>query len=328
MTLENIIHEYGEQLHIPDAREKNTVLRILTNFFNQQDNLNSDVQLILNNLTEFLGETADGIQSYRKDKNKLNNCIRDFLLFLSSRYNITIDIETYFPQLKFMEKTERMIEILKYLHEEPKTREEIAQRFGISERALSGDLSELQNGSYSFLGYNMKINLRRGDNTYDSTIHPVFLPLNLSEVYALTIGLKLSGKGTAFEDVFNYVSDCIYDQLSNYGQRRISEKAKATNVHFSDAHKKAYRYEEDILNANLKQKRSQMIAYYLKSGALCEIEYDTAEGIKTVTGRVNLAKDNRKGFIVNRLQVTNHGQMEAEVDLDKVLTIKLVNDWD
>ncbi|MDD4237226.1 MAG: hypothetical protein PHT62_01530 [Desulfotomaculaceae bacterium] len=150
----------------------------------------------------------------------------------------------------------------------------------------------------------------------------------MSEVYALTIGLKLTGKGTAFEDVFNYVSDCIYDQLSNYGQKRIFEKAKATNVYFSDEHKKAYRYEEDILNENLKQKRSQIFAYYLKSGALCEIEYDTAEGIKTVIGRIDLAKDNRNGFIVNRLRVTNHEQIEAEVDLDKVVTIKLVKDRD
>ncbi len=326
MTLENIINEYGEQLHIPDAREKNTVLTMLTKFF--KDNLNSDVQLILNNLTEFLEKTTDGILSYRRDKNKLNYYIRDFLLFFGSQNHITIDIETYFPPLNFQEKSERMIEILKYLHEEPKTREQIAQHFGISERALSDDLSELQNGSYSFLGYNMKINLIRGDNTYDSTIHPVFLPLNLSEVYALTIGLKLTGKGTAFEDVFNYVSNCIYDQLSTYGQKRIYEKAKATDVHFSDHHKKAYRYEEDILNANLKQKRSQMFAYYLKSGALCEIEYDTAEGIRMVTGRVDLAKDNKNGFFVNRLRVTNHGQVEAEVDLDKVLTIKLVKDRD
>lgn len=326
MTLENIINEYGEQLHIPDAREKNAVLTMLTKFF--KDNLNSGVQLILNNLTEFLEKTADGILSYRRDKNKLNYYIRDFLLFFGSQNHIMIDIETYFPPLNFQEKSERMIEILKYLHEEPKTREQIAQHFGISERALSDDLSELQNGSYSFLGYNMKINLRRGDNTYDSTIHPVFLPLNLSEVYALTIGLKLTGKGTAFEDVYNYVSDCIYDQLSTYGQKRISEKAKATKVHFSDDYKKAYRYEEDILNANLKQKRSQMFAYYLKSGALCEIEYDTAEGIRTVTGRVDLAKNSENGFFVNRLRVTNHGQMEAEVDLDKVLTIKLVKDRD
>ena len=47
-----------------------------------------------------------------------------------------------------------------------------------------------------------------------------------------------------------------------------------------------------------------------------------------VTGRVDLAKDNKNGFFVNRLRVTNHGQMEAEIDLDKVLTIKLVKDRD
>lgn len=47
-----------------------------------------------------------------------------------------------------------------------------------------------------------------------------------------------------------------------------------------------------------------------------------------MTGRVDLAKDNQNGFIVNKLRVTNHGKMEAEVDLDKVLTIKLVKNWD
>jgi len=326
MTLESTILEYVKQLHIPTKQEKNKILKMLNKFFNRHGELNSDITFVLNNLTEFLEKTADGIQSYQRAKNKLNYYIRDFLMFFGSQNQIKIDIETYFPPLKFEEKYERMIEILKYLHEEPKTREEIADHFGISERALSEDLSELQNGDYSFLGYNMKINLRRGDNTYDSTIHPIFLPLNLSEVYALTIGLKLTGKGTAFEDVFNYVSDCIYDQLSTYGQKRISEKAKATDVRFSDNHKKAYRYEEDILSAELKQKRSQMFAYYLKSGALCEIEYDSADGIRTVTGRIDLAKDNRKGFIVNRLRIINQRQTEVEIDLDKVVTIKLVKD--
>lgn len=71
-----------------------------------------------------------------------------------------------------------------------------------------------------------------------------------------------------------------------------------------------------------------MFAYYLKSEALCEIEYYSTEGIKTVTGRVDIAKDNRKSFIVNRLRVTNQGQIEVELDLDKVLTIKLVEGQD
>jgi len=328
MTLESAIPEYVEQLHIPTREDKNKILKMLTKFFNQNWEPNSDSKFIANNLTEFLEKTADGVQSYQRNKKKLNNYVRDFLKFFGSQNDIPMDIETYFPPLKFMEKTERMIEILKYLHEEPKTREEIADHFGISERQLNKDLSELQNGDYSFLGYNMKINLERRKNTYDSTIHPVFLPLNLSEVYALTIGLKLTGKGTAFEDVFNYVSDCIYDQLSAYGQSRISEKAKEKSVPFSDEHQKAYRYEKEILNTNLKQKRSQMIAYYLKSGALCEVEYDTAEGIRTVTGRIDLAKDNRKDFIVNRLRITNQRQTEAEIDLDKVVTIRLVKERD
>ncbi len=75
----------------------------------------------------------------------------------------------------YFEKYERMIEILKYLHEGPKTREEIATNFNISIENLNDDLKELQNGDYSFLGYKMQIDLKRGENTYDSTIHPIFL---------------------------------------------------------------------------------------------------------------------------------------------------------
>lgn len=324
MTLENLIHEYGGELHIPDAQEKRSVISMLTNFFRRQDNLHSDIQLILNNPTEFLMQAADGIQSHEGDKNKLNKHIRQFFRWFSSQNNVSIDIETYFPSLNYLEKSERMIEILKYLHEKPKTRQEIAQHFGISERTLSDDLTELQSGDYSFLGYGMQINLRRGDNTYDSTIHPVFLPLNLSEVYALTIGLKVAGQGTAFADVFNYISECIYDQLSNYGQRRISGKAQDENLHFDNAGERAYRYEAEILNVDLKQKRSQMLSYYLKSGALCDIEYDTAEGIKSVIGRVDLARSKGRGFSANRLLVTSNKQVEIEIDVDKILTIQLV----
>lgn len=325
MTLESTICEYVKRLRPVSEGDKKRIKKMLLNFFKQHCDLNTDISIILKNLDEFLQKTADGIWSYKKNKNNLNYYVRNFFNFVSKYHGVEIDVDTYFPPLRFLEKTERMIEILKYLHEGPKTREEISEHFGISDRALSDNLNELQSGDYSFLGYSMKINLKRGENTYDSTIHPVFLPLNLSEVYALTVGLKLTGRETVFKDIYDYIADCIYDQLSSYGKRRISEKAKEIGVHFTDVHRKAYRFEEDILNSKLGKKRQQMFSYYLKSGEPCEIEYDTKEGIKTVVGRVVLATDKGKGYLTNRILVINEGQEKIEIDINKVLSIKPVN---
>ncbi|KNZ68173.1 hypothetical protein Tfer_3292 [Thermincola ferriacetica] len=275
---------------------------------------------ILKNLDELLKKTADGVQSYRRNKNKLNGLIRDFFNFVSKYYGVKIDVDTYFPPLNFREKTERMIEILKYLHEGPKTREEISAYFSITERTLSDYLNELQRGDYSFLGYSMKINLKRGENTYDSTIHPVFLPLNLSEVYALTVGLKLTGRKTVFKDIYDYIADCIYDQLSSYGKRRISEKAKEKGIFFDDNHIRAYRFEEDILDS----KRQKMFAYFLKSGALCKIEYDTKEGLKTVVGRVDFAKEGND-YLTTKILVINDEQEKIKIDIDRIISIEFAN---
>lgn len=329
MTLKQLIQDYVHQLP-KRLREqgKNRILKMLINYFTQIEYLNSNIQAILKDFNKFLQDSSNYIQTYTRDKNKVNKVIKEFITFICSKYDIKIDIDTYFPTLNFKEKPIRMIELLKYLQEKPKTRPEIAAHFDISETQLSDDLGELQDGSYSFLGYKMKIDLNRGDNTYNSTIHPVFLPLNLSEVYALTIGLKQAGKGTVYKDIFNYISDSIYDQLSAYGKRRILDKAKELDLYFNDTVQKTYRYEPDEPDKYLKQKRSQMLAYYLKSGALCKVEYDADEGIKTAIGRVDYAKDPQEGYSINRITVANDEKEEIEINVKKVMTIRFVDSAD
>lgn len=176
MTLKRIIEDYVKQLpKRMNTRDRKNTLDMLNNFFNRIKYLDKNVQFILNNFTGFFEKIPDGIKEYSRDKGKLVNCIRDFLQYFSVQYNIEFDVNTYLPPMIYFEKYERMIEILKYLHEGPKTREEIATNFNISIENLNDDLKELQNGDYSFLGYKMQIDLKRGENTYDSTIHPIFL---------------------------------------------------------------------------------------------------------------------------------------------------------
>lgn len=183
--------------------------------------------------------------------------------FVSQKYQLDIEPEDYFPVFKTLEKSERMVALLKYLQEKPRTRKEIAEHFHITERALSDDLKELQSG-FTFLGYTMKIKVDPRTNTYDSTIHPVFLPFD--EIPALV-----------------------------------------------------YRAEDEIIASG----RDQLLAYFLKSGAPCKIEYNTEAGIQTITGKVNYVKSG-KNYLTHRIIVQNE-KKQVEIDYAQILSIQFAN---
>lgn len=321
MTLRDEIIRFGDKLRFVDAGQRRKIVKMLQSFFEDHWEIDGEFAKVKNQLDHFLQITQDGILSYRRDKNKLNENIRRFFIHLNEGHNLNVDLDLLFPQNKFLEKHERIIKLLKYLHEGAKTRGEISEYFGISERVLSNDLNELRNGDYSFLGYNMKINLIRGENTYDSTIHPVFMPLNLSEVYAMTVGLKMTGKGTIFEDVFDYIADSIYAQLSNYGKRCMSQKAEEVGIDFHDNQNKAYRFEDDLLNRQLERGRKGMYAYFLKSGSPCEIEYMTEAGINKITGQIKFVNNHRTHYALDKIQVSCSDDMKIEIDLNNIISI-------
>jgi len=106
--------------------------------------------------------------------------------------------KTLLSNFKYKDRSERLLKMLKYLHSGAKKREQIAHDFGISERTLADDLKNLLDG-FLFLENTMKISvLERKKNTYHSLIHPIFLALNTSEIYALTVGLKILCQDTVF----------------------------------------------------------------------------------------------------------------------------------
>ncbi|GAW28571.1 hypothetical protein [Carboxydocella sp. ULO1] len=261
-----------------------------------------------------LTKCADRIGSYTRDKGKLTRILNHFFNFVSQKYQLDIEPEDYFPVFNTLEKSERMVALLKYL-QEPRTKREIAEHFHISERALNDDLNVLQSG-FTFLGYSMKITLNRGERTYDSTIHPIFLPLNLSEVYALTVGLKLMGRNSVFGDIFYYIADSIFQQLSSYAKQRIAGKAKEVGISFDEIPALVYRAEDEIIASG----RKQLLAYFLKSGAPCKIEYNTKAGIRTITGKVNYANSEGK-YETNRIVVQNEKQ-QVEIDYAQILSIQ------
>lgn len=184
----------------------------------------------------------DDVERVRK---KISEIIRD--LPFEHRYDLLEIINAFmnkhfgnlgYSELlleKHRERAEVEIEILKLTQggTNPElnqgSRENLAEKLHFSTDALKHYLSALQNGQ-NLLGSDVKIELERGTNIYDSTVHPVFLALNLTEVNFLVNHLRLEYEGTEFESIANQISYDIYRQLSEYGKSRMDSVAENHNL--------------------------------------------------------------------------------------------------
>ena len=117
---------------------------------------------------------------------------------------------------------ERQLEIAKYLHE-PRKLVEIEEHFNISDETRKKDIRALEEG-IEVMGARISIHKERrhGEVYYKSTLHPVFLPLNLTEVYALTTYLeqKLDPDDKNTEMILS-ISERIKGQLSDTAYKKL-----------------------------------------------------------------------------------------------------------
>lgn len=113
---------------------------------------------------------------------------------------------------------------------------EVTREFGFSEATRKEYFDRLQN-SHSLLGSNVQVLFADDPVSYESTIHPVFLALNLVEVNLLTTMLKNNFQDTGLSDVANDIADDIYRQLSEHARSVIDRSAKKLGVKFEHAPK-------------------------------------------------------------------------------------------
>jgi len=127
-----------------------------------------------------------------------------------------------------MNAYERQVDLLKAL-QEGMTKQELLEHYVVSRKVLEKDLDKLIKGT-KILGQRVRIRNLQSESrrlTYQSTIHPIFLPLNMTEVYYLFSGLKLlARKHTVSAEMYNSLANRIYVQLSDYARRKIKTVAK------------------------------------------------------------------------------------------------------
>ena len=267
---------------------------------------------ILKNKDDFISNIIQGIKSYPNDKYILSERLERFLKYLSKEYKFEYR-ENSFENFKIKDKTERLLMMLKYLHSGDKSRSDIAEDFGVSERTVADDLSVLQNG-FGFLGTELNIaNLERGNNKYSSLIHPVFLALNSAEIYSMTVGLKLLSKGTVFEESLGRIANTVYEQLSENAKEKI-DKHKDDTVSFDNDDMKF------INSYELKRIQDSPFAYFLKEPIECVVNYYNNGEYVQYQGKLDLAEASI-GNVFNKIILKND-EMSIVLDIENIVGIK------
>ncbi|NLO90346.1 MAG: HTH domain-containing protein [Clostridia bacterium] len=110
--------------------------------------------------------------------------------------------------MKDLEPFERRIEILKLLQGREMRTGEIAEYFDVDERTIRSDIKALRDGM-DILGIKIESKHQGSQkHYYKSTVHPILLALNLSELYALLKLLEnamLKRKGEIYKHIFQQV---------------------------------------------------------------------------------------------------------------------------
>ena len=167
--------------------------------------------------------------------------------------------------MKNYEPFERRIEIIKLLHGKKMRTGELAEHFGVDDRTIRADIDSLRIGM-DVLGVKIRIESKHEGSQkhyYISTVHPIIMALNLSELFAL---LKLLENASSKNggDVYKNIFQGIYSQMTDYAESRIAgllkNKYDKTEI-INTLEEEAFRHKD------------YKLIFWLKSGRFIEISY-------------------------------------------------------
>lgn len=163
---------------------------------------------------------------------------------------------------KGISKLEKFLEIIKALHE-PNTRENICKAFSINDRTFRNYFNNSQPMKVGKVEFSHQIRDEEGshdvyiegninrkienEKLYRSTMHPILLPLNMTEVYMLTNGLlDMLDKDSPEYENYRHLASKIYSQLSPYALKCLGD-----NRHFlENLDKVVYESELEMYDKN------------------------------------------------------------------------------
>lgn len=253
------------------------------------------------------------LQKESRDKQKTAERLRMFITYLNVNYDVGFDIEEGLPKV-FSYEAERQLDLLKAIHE-PQTKNDLIHQYAISDKTLGQDLSDLEMGK-SFLGQNIRIDRLEGrEIRYVSSVHPVFMAMNLSEIFSLTIGLIKLGENTSMKKTYTHIANIIYNQLSPYAQKLIKARGEELGIHFiEDKRYRDYRQEKLYKESN----KEDALLYAVKSGERCKVTYKEEDQLFERSGHIKW-----KGKTVYELIESIDEQEGISLEQEQIIYIEI-----
>lgn len=213
-----------------------------------------------------IADIDEYVMTSRTEKETLREIITQYYFFLEEVEEIFVDSEI--TEIEFARyRIERLLNMAKYLHE-PRTVSEIEEHFKIDRRTRTAYIQDLEKG-VRFMGSTIKIEKHRegGKDYYKTTMHPIFLPLNLTEVYAITKFLEdVIDNRDANAIVIRNIQERIKSQLTDYAFEKLfpgEERKYISNDYISDREMAA--------------QRETVMLYLIKDGQRCRCIYKGGE---------------------------------------------------
>ncbi|MBU3145648.1 hypothetical protein [Clostridium sp. CF012] len=266
-----------------------------------------------------LVDAVENTMRHCQDKRKSYDRLKLYFTWLNRNYDTCFMLDEICPDRKaFGSDIERQLDIIKYLQGTPKTMEMLKEHYWLNEKNIRPDLNALENG-IEFQNQKIKIEVDRERSSdgrqefkYSSTAHPVFMPLNLTQVYALTVGIKKISKDTQYDNILNDLSNWVYSQLSDYAKHIIKESIEKWEepITFEDR-KQEYNSEKQIFAENLLNRYH----YYEKCSHIVSITYASDDKVCIVEGRVRV-KDSYN------IQVISKEKVETLIPIENIMEDK------
>lgn len=234
---------------------------------------------------EELGSTSNldnYVKSLRTGKESTRKIIVKFYDYLMNKEGFDYIESDLYNKDFYGAVFERQLEIAKFLHKKRSTKE-ISDYFCISERTVRKDLQELEEGITVF-DTTIQISKEKigREYYYITTLHPIFLPLNLTEVYALTVYLnKEINDSNPNKTIVKNISSRIKGQLSEYAMERLFPDD------IEDEVKNYYIDDEDLA-----KQREGIRMYLMKSGVMCKFIWKDTEYRGKIDRDYNIVLEN------------------------------------